>query len=103
MYQDHDNLRSRLNAETGRLAWAELEPHFARGAVIRVSPELDLLEVAERIVRDDTAAVRTWLACGRLARADLEEARRWRARRASFWAVVTAPWVLVQEIPEHPS
>ena len=27
-------LRAKLNAETGRLGWKELERHFARGAVI---------------------------------------------------------------------
>lgn len=98
MHDDHRTLRGELNAETGRLSWAELKPHFARGAVIRVAAELDLIEVAERIVRDDTQAVQQWMAAGQVVRAGTEDARDWNARRASFWAVVTAPWVLVQEI-----
>lgn len=98
MHEDQGTLRGELNAETGRLTWTELEPHFARGAVIRVAPELDLVDVAERIVRDDAAAVQAWMSSGRIARASLDDARDWNARQASFWAVVTAPWVLVQEI-----
>ncbi|MCU0842569.1 MAG: DUF2288 domain-containing protein [Thiobacillaceae bacterium] len=97
-----DTLRARLNAETGRLAWKELERHFARGVVIRVAADLDLVEVAARVARDDQAAVQAWLASGRVARATSDDAVDWNARQPVFWAVVTAPWVLVQEAGDHP-
>lgn len=90
-------LVEKLNVETGRIGWRELERHFARGVVIRVSPGLDLLTVAACIVEDDGAKVAHWLARGLVAHASTEEARDWQARQAVFWAVVTAPWVLVQE------
>lgn len=95
-------LRAELNAETGKLAWKELARHFARGAVIRVAPELDLVDVAACVVRDDTARVEAWLAAGLVARASLEDAAGWEERQTTFWAVVTAPWVLVQEIGPAP-
>lgn len=38
-----DILRAKLNAETGKLVWNELERHFARGVVIKVAGDLDLL------------------------------------------------------------
>jgi hypothetical protein len=91
-------LRARLNLETGRIDWAELQRHFARGVVIRVGPGLDLVEVAGRFAEDDQAAVAAWLAAGALAKADAVDARGWQQRQARFWAVVVAPWVLVQEI-----
>lgn len=93
-----EELRCRLNGETGKLSWNELERHFARGVLIRVAPGLDLVEVAAAMVRDDKAAIESWLADGRIARASAEDALAWNARRSVFWAVVTAPWVLVQEI-----
>ncbi len=34
--------------------------------------------------------------------ADSEDALHWHERDARFWAGVTAPWVLVQEIAETP-
>lgn len=86
-----------LNQETARIRWAELEPHFARGVVIRVSGELDLVAVAAAFANDDRAAVEAWLEAGIVNHLETETARDWRVRDPSLWAVVTAPWVLVQE------
>ena len=91
-------LRAQLNGETGKLTWKELDRHFARGAVIRVAPGLDLVEVAARIARDDKATIEAWMQDGRINRASTEDALDWNQRQPSFWAVVVAPWVLVQEI-----
>ena len=46
-----------LNAQTGKIAWSELARHFARGVVIRVSSEQDLLEVAESLIQDRASDV----------------------------------------------
>lgn len=91
-------LRAELNTETGKLAWAELQPHYARGSVVKVAGELDLVAVAECMVRDDTAAIQSWMDAGQISRAGEDDARRWNDDQTLFWAVVTAPWVLVQEI-----
>ncbi len=95
-----DLLRAKLNAETGRLGWTELQRHFARGVVIKVATGMDLVEVALGVARDDKAALAAWLAAGRIGRARSEDAIDWHERDAMFWAVVTAPWVLVQEIAQ---
>lgn len=93
-----DLLRAKLNAETGRLAWQELERHFARGVVILVAPGLDLVDVAFRISKDDKAAIETWMTQGHIRRAEADDARAWHENQTRFWAVVAAPWVLVQPI-----
>jgi hypothetical protein len=90
-------LRARLNAETGPITWPELERHFARGVVVYVSPDLDLVEVAARMVEDDRDTMSTWLDAGQVNPATDEQARDWQARSPDFWAVVAAPWVVVQE------
>ncbi len=95
-----DELRAQLNAETGKLSWKELERHYARGVVIRVAGDLDLVEVAAAFVRDDRAVVERWLTEGRVARAGNEQAEEWHRVQPVFWAVVAAPWVLVQEIEQ---
>lgn len=97
MSEADELLRAKLNAETGRLAWKALERHFARGAVVLVAPELDLVEVAFRVTRDDEAVVAAWLNQGLLRRAGTEDALGWHERQTVFWAVVAAPWVLIQE------
>lgn len=98
MHEDDAELRARLNGETGKLAWAELQRHFARGVVVKVAGELDLVDVAAGMARDDADALKRWLASGQVARAAEADAAEWQARDARFWAVVTAPWVLVQEL-----
>jgi hypothetical protein len=98
-----DELHAQLNAETGKLAWKELERHFARGVVVWVTGDLDLVKVAEAFVQDDKPAVERWLTEGRVARASSEQAEQWHHTQPAFWAVVAAPWVLVQEIESLPA
>jgi len=86
-----------LNAQAGRLSWPELQRHFARGVVLRVAADLDLIAVAAAVVRDEKPKVQTWMELGKLGKADVADARRWEATAPDFWAVVAAPWVLVQE------
>lgn len=94
-------LRRQLNGETGKLDWNELARHFARGVVIQVAQDLDLVEVAASFVKDDKTAMEAWLAAGQIARASTEDAIDWNMRQPIFWAVVTAPWVLVQEVEKR--
>jgi hypothetical protein len=84
------------------MAWQELERHFARGVVVLVAPELDLVEVAFRVSRDDRPTVQDWMDQGLVRRAEMDDARRWHEEQSRFWAVVTAPWVLIQEASTRP-
>ncbi|KAF0285198.1 hypothetical protein BA899_05055 [Spiribacter sp. SSL99] len=90
-------LETQLNTETEPIRWAELERHFARGVVVRVDPALDLVVVAAAFVRDDEPTVMSWMTAGQVARASTDEAQDWHQRDPDLWAVVAAPWVLVQE------
>jgi len=92
------DVRDLLNAQTGRIAWSDLQRHFAAGVVLVVGVDLDLIDTAARIIDDDREQVEQWMASGRLTRAETDHARTWEANQTEFWAVVAAPWVLVQEI-----
>ena len=86
-----------LNAQTGRIGWPELARHFARGVVVCVAEGEDLIAVAELLIDDDAGAMQGLVDAGRLHRALDEDAVRWQQESTVFWAVVIAPWVLVQE------
>lgn len=88
-----------LNQETGVIAWEELARHFARGVVIRVEAGVDLVAVAQAVRNDDATRVGAWQESGQLRRASDDDARRWHAESTEFWAIVIAPWVIVQEKP----
>lgn len=93
-----DILRAKLNLETAQLAWPELERHFARGVVIKVAPGMDLVDAALHVAENNAATVQAWLADGRIAKAEIADAEDWHARKSIFWAVVVAPFVLIQEV-----
>ena len=48
-----DDLRARLAEEIHRVDWKPLAPHAKRGGLVLVDPELDLLDVALAVARDD--------------------------------------------------
>ena len=96
--QDSEILRAKLNLETAQLGWAELERHFARGDVVKVAAGVDLIDAALLLAENNAAEAQAWLADGRIVRAEMRDAEDWYARQPQFWAVVVAPWVLVQEV-----
>ena len=61
------DVRDLLNAQAGRIPWTELQRHFARGAVLVVGPELDLIDVAARLTEDNKKAIQAWMDRGQLA------------------------------------
>lgn len=93
-------LRAKLNADTGKLAWPELERYFARGVVIVAAPGLDLVDAAVKITQDDKEAVKSWMESGELRHPEMDDARDWLERQPIFWALVVAPWVLIQELAD---
>lgn len=96
--EDDERVYAKLNGETAHLGWNELQRHFARGVVIKVAPHADLVAVATTFARDDATQVQAWMTQGILAAASDTDALRWLESKQVFWAVVAAPWVLVQEI-----
>jgi len=95
--QPEQSLHEQINAETAVVSWQELVRHFARGVVIKVSKEIDLIEAAACLAEDNAAQLQSWLEREQVMRASDDDARDWTAREPDFWCVVTAPWVLVQE------
>lgn len=88
--------RARINAETAQIAWRELQRFFAQGHAIYVAPELDLVDVALQMQRDNRSAIESWLNSARLALVSDAQALDWFERNAIHWCVVVRPWVLVQ-------
>jgi hypothetical protein len=87
----------KLLGETAKIDWIDLEPFFARGMLLRVARDLDLVSVAEAIASDDTRQVTQWLSAGLVERVQSETAADFAARDPVLWAVVVSPWVCIQE------
>ncbi|GGY71788.1 DUF2288 domain-containing protein [Marinobacter zhanjiangensis] len=95
--QSRDEIKARLNLETSRIAWRELQTYYARGHVVRVSPQLDLLDVAAELTADNKDQFQQWMVQDQVGEVSPDLARAWYDREAELWAVVVAPWVLVQD------
>lgn len=93
-----EELKAKLNLETGKLAWQELERFFAKGSVIHVNQELDLVETAALIALDQKQQIAELMASNKISRPDMEQAGTWHQDEQVFWAVVVSPWVLIQEV-----
>ena len=96
-----NELRAKINGETSRMPWKDLERFFASGVVIAVSSELDLVEVAYCVASDDKDAVAKWMGENRIGRVSDAQASAWMQSDASLWTVVVKPWILVQPEKMH--
>jgi len=94
---DTSELITRLNGETAKIEWHQLQKHYASGSVISVAPGFDLIKVAIALHRDDTAQVKQWLAEKLVTEVNDTQAQRWYDEKTSVWALVIPPFVLVQE------
>ena len=90
--------RAKVNLETSRIAWTELQRYFACGVAVTVSSELDLVEVAYQFSKDNKEQVERWLLTGKVGKVSDKQAAIWIDADSDMWAVVVSPWVLVQEV-----
>jgi hypothetical protein len=97
MTEQASTLYAKLLGETAPITWQELQPFFARGALLMVEGAQDLIAVAQAVAENDQDKVSVWLASGQLKKIDDGCAADLLERDPALWAVVVAPWVLVQE------
>lgn len=95
-------LRREYHAQTARIVWTELAPHFAAGSVVQVADHLDLVEVAVQLALDNVDRFHAWTGEGAVAPLTDAVAGELARDNASVWAVVAPPWVLVQTGREPP-
>jgi len=88
--------RTNVNLETAQIAWKELQRFFASGMAVHVSSELDLIEVAFQMSKDNAEYIQQWMDSGKIGKVDDEQAATWIEADAMVWAVVVKPYVLVQ-------
>ena len=94
--ENDTELHDKINRETARVKWDELERHFAQGNVIYVSESLDLIDVAMRISHDDKENIARWMAEGKIAKVSDVQAQSWAVGDIPLWGTVVHPFILVQ-------
>lgn len=97
MTQEPSTLYAKLLGETASITWKELQPFFAKGALLWVEPSQDLIAVAQAFAENDEAKVAAWLNTEEVGKVSESTALDLLERDPPLWAVVVAPWVLIQE------
>ncbi len=87
---------AKLNSETAVASWKELEIFFARGQILVVSNDHDLIEAALAVHLDRKQDIEQMLRLQTLKQPDPDWVKNNCTADTPFWAVVVAPFVLVQ-------
>lgn len=90
-------VRQKLNQDTAKIKWGALNEHQQIECVIAVSADLDLIDVACEFTFDNHDQVKAWMEQEQIMKVSDEQAQQWKTEDCELWAVVVAPWVLVQE------
>ena len=93
-----DLTKNKVNQETSKIAWSELQRFFAQGLAVNVAPEMDLVKVADAFSKDDKAQVEQWMQNQLVHLVTDQQATLWIKNDALMWAVVIKPWILVQAV-----
>jgi hypothetical protein len=93
-------IRARINTETARIRWHELQRYFAGGYTLFIDQQLDLIEVACEMHDDNAERIEGWMNSGQIRQVSNEQARQWYNDDAEMWACVVKPWVLIQPLDE---
>ena len=77
--------------------WSDLKPHVERDAVFVVDQDLNLSEVAGKVVIDEVETVSGWIEGGSMRRPTVDELERWdQTPTLGFRFVIVQPYVLIQ-------
>lgn len=95
---ERDVLLNKLNSETSKIPWSELQTFFAAGQVVFLEQGVDLIEIAAEFSLDNKERLAPLIEHGTMAIMQEAQSLRWLEEKQIVWAVVVAPWVLVQAV-----
>ncbi len=87
-----------LKGECAPVFYKEIEKFFAKGMLVLVADELDIIDVALAIQNDQTEQMEQWIKDKQVIRVHDEHAIKWSKTNEPLMAITAVPWVLVQEI-----
>ena len=90
--------RNQLQQECAPIFFHEIEQFFAKGMLILIAMDLDIIDVALIIQGDNTRQLQQLIKQKKVTRAHDEHAIKWSEQPTQLLAITVAPWVLVQEI-----
>jgi len=96
MTENSQETFARLNQETAKIDWQELQRYYASGNMVEIDTSIDLIKTGVEIVHDNKAVIESLIAENKIKPVDDSRAKQWLEQKQTLWAVVIKPWVLVQ-------
>ncbi len=98
---DNSPEKNKINQETAKMPWHELQRFFAKGDVLFVESSEDLVEVAYHMAKDNLAVIKPLMESKKLHLVTDEQAQLWHKDNQMLWTVVIKPWLLVQPVSDN--
>lgn len=97
----NQSLREKLQSELQEVEWSAIRPHMARDTVILISEELDLIDAAERVAKDDKVQVSKWIEAGLVNKPSAQQLQTWEGQLdMRFRFLILTPYVLIQKLAQ---
>lgn len=90
--------RQELQQECAAISYSEIERFFAKGMLVLVANDANIIDVALQVQADDTKALELLISQKKVIRVHDEHAIKWSQENSQLLAVTAVPWLLVQEI-----
>lgn len=89
-----------LKEECAPVFYKEIERFFAKGMLVQVADDLDIIEAALVIQNDESEQMQQWIEENKVIRVNDQQAIKWSETNEPLMAITAVPWVLVQEISQ---
>ncbi|MCF6300585.1 MAG: DUF2288 domain-containing protein [Proteobacteria bacterium] len=94
--EDVGDCRNLFQQEMAEISYLELQKFFAKGVLLIVHKDVDMVETAMAIHQDNAKIIQQMMSDQTLIRAHDDHASLWYRKKSSLMALTVAPWVLVQ-------
>ena len=97
MSEQEQSILEKLHSETALMPWKDLQRFFAQGNLLYVDASLNLVQSAVWFAEDAVDQLAPHIESKTIVEPNNLQARDWYDSNVELWAVVVAPYVLVQE------
>lgn len=93
------DIAEQFKTDIADVTWRDLRIHMQRDAIIIVADELDLVDTAVAVAKDDKVQVEAWIAAGQLLKPTAEQTAAWEVTLDKpFRLLIVQPFILVQMV-----
>ena len=91
-------VRNKLNQDLDETFWKDIHSHISRDAVVVISNELDIIDVAMAIYFDKKDEIKSLIDKGKVFKPSIEKITKWQKEEERIQCLVVYPFVVVQKI-----